>query len=230
MNKNKNKNKKQFFNRDNITIALMILLLISSVLSVNILVTRTDIETSSLAQKMIRFHVVANSDTAEDQLLKQKVRDEVIDYMEPLIKECESVDETRYILKNSLYNIKKIAEQTIKNYGKSYDIYVVVDKANFPTKSYGDIVLPAGEYEACRIVIGEGKGENWWCVMYPPLCYVDAASGVVPLEGKEQLKKQLNTEQYNLISNHTSGKYQIRFKLIDGINSVLHQSNYKTKR
>lgn len=224
------KNKQKFSREDIRYIILMIVLVLSLILSADIVVRKTDIETSSLAQQMIRFHVVANSDTAEDQLLKQKVRDEIIDYMEPLIKECESVDETRYVLKNSLSIIKQIAEQTVKDYGKKYDIYVAVDKANFPTKSYGDIVLPAGQYEACRIVIGHGKGENWWCVMYPPLCYVDAASGVVPLEGKEQLKKELNTEQYNLISNHTSGKYQIRFKVIDTINSVLHRSNYKTKR
>ena len=173
--------------------------------------------TNSISDQVIRFHVVANSDTVEDQLLKQRVKDEVIDFMQPLIKKCNSVDDTREVIKANLPKIKKVAEQAL-------------DKANFPIKKYGDILFPAGEYEACRVVIGEGKGENWWCVMYPPLCYVDAASGVVPLEGKEALKKELNEEQYNLVANHKEIRYEVRFKIIDTINSIFCKSNYKDKR
>lgn len=185
--------------------------------------------TDSISKEVIRFHVVANSDTTDDQLLKQKVRDEVIGFIEPLIEECESVEDTRYIIKGSLPIIKEISEEVIEDWGKDYQVYVALDKANFPTKSYGDVVLPAGEYEACRIVIGEGKGENWWCVMYPPLCYLDVATGVVPLEGKEQLEKELNEEQYNLLTNKEDKNYEIRFKLIESINSLMHKSDYKTK-
>lgn len=185
--------------------------------------------TDSISKEVIRFHVVANSDTTDDQLLKQKVRDEVIGFIEPLIEECESVEDTRYIIKGSLPIIKEISEEVIEDWGKDYQVYVALDKANFPTKSYGDVVLPAGEYEACRIVIGEGKGENWWCVMYPPLCYLDVATGVVPLEGKEQLEKELNEEQYNLLTNKEDKNYEIRFKLIESINSLMRKSDYKTK-
>lgn len=185
--------------------------------------------TDSISKEVIRFHVVANSDTTDDQLLKQKVRDEVIGFIEPLIEECESVEDTRYIIKGSLPIIKEISEEVIEDWGKDYQVYVALDKANFPTKSYGDVVLPAGEYEACRIVIGEGKGENWWCVMYPPLCYLDVATGVVPLEGKEQLEKELNEEQYNLLTNKEDKNYEIRFKFVESINSLMHKSDYKTK-
>lgn len=185
--------------------------------------------TDSISKEVIRFHVVANSDTTDDQLLKQKVRDEVIGFIEPLIEECESVEDTRYIIEGSLPIIKEISEEVIEDWGKDYQVYVALDKANFPTKSYGDVVLPAGEYEACRIVIGEGKGENWWCVMYPPLCYLDVATGVVPLEGKEQLEKELNEEQYNLLTNKEDKNYEIRFKLVESINSLMHKSDYKTK-
>ncbi|MBE6023967.1 MAG: stage II sporulation protein R [Cellulosilyticum sp.] len=196
----------------------------------NILMTNSKRITDSLAQEIIRFHVVANSDTVEDQLLKQQIKDEVIEYMEPLVKESKDIDETRSIVGDNLDEIQEIAESTVLDYGKDYEIYISLDKANFPTKSYGDIVFPAGEYEACRIVIGEGKGENWWCVMYPPLCYIDAASGVVPLEGKEQLQEELSDEQYQLVANNqTNGKYQIRFKIIDTINSVFCKSNYKDR-
>lgn len=150
------------------TMLLAGVVLLVTAISICIIINYSQSVTDSLSQEVIRFHVVANSDTTDDQLLKQKVRDEVIDFIEPLIKECESVDDTRYILKGSLPVIKQIAEEVVRDWGKDYEVYATLDKANFPTKSYGDIVFPAGEYEACRIVIGEGKGENWWCVMYPP--------------------------------------------------------------
>lgn len=185
--------------------------------------------TDSISKQLIRFHVVANSDTTDDQLLKQKVRDEVIEFIEPLLSECETVEDTRYILEGSLPVIKEISQEVVEDWGKDYQVYVALDKANFPTKSYGDVVLPAGEYEACRIIIGEGKGENWWCVMYPPLCYLDVATGVVPLEGKEQLENGLNEEQYKLITDRDDKNYEVRFKLVESINSLLNRSDYQTK-
>lgn len=205
-------------------IMLMSLILVTICLTVAVSYSSTT--TSSLADKVIRFHVVANSDSTQDQLLKQQVKDEVIAYMEPLLKESTDIEDSRYIIKESIPLIKEVAEEVVANWGKDYSIYVVLDQANFPTKSYGDVVLPAGEYEACRVVIGEGKGENWWCVMFPPLCYLDASTGVVPLEGKEQLEQQLNAEQYKLITSK-SRPYQIRFKLIDEINSFFNPSDYK---
>ena len=219
-------------NRNNrITLLAIITLSIIMMLGTNILILKSKDETESLAQQVIRFHVVANSDTTEDQLLKQQVKDEIIEFIEPLIEECENLEETRYVLNGVLPQIQIITEDIIADYGKDYEVYVAIDHANFPTKAYGDIVLPAGEYEACRVVIGEGKGENWWCVMYPPLCYVDVASGVVPLEGKEQLQKELTEEQYNLIeTSNQDKKYQIRFKIVDTINSIFCRDNYKTKR
>ena len=185
--------------------------------------------TDSLSKELIRFHVVANSDTTEDQLLKQKVRDEIIAFIEPLSKECENLAETKELIEASLPVMKEIAEAVIAEAGKDYPVYVALDKANFPTKAYGDIILPAGEYEACRIVIGQGKGENWWCVMYPPLCYLDVASGVVPLEGKEQLQEQLNDEQYKLIDQGGKGGYHVRFKIVDSVNAWINGSDYKNK-
>ena len=200
--------------------------MIPIVLILIILINYSGSTTNALANKIIRFHVVANSDSTQDQLLKQQVRDEIIAYMEPLLEDSTSIEDTRYIIKESLPLIKEVVEEIVVKWDKDYDIYVTLDEANFPTKSYGDVVLPAGKYEACRVVIGEGKGENWWCVMFPPLCYLDASSGVVPLEGKEQLEEQLNAEQYNLITQKDK-PYQIRFKLIDKVNSFLNPSNYK---
>lgn len=220
---------KKYLSREHLNIMVCVTLILVLVLGATITVRKTKAVTDSLSQEVIRFHVVANSDTTEDQLLKQHVRDEVIEFMEPIIKECHSVENTKYAIQGALPTIKQIAEDVVKEYGKSYPIYVALDKANFPTKAYGDIILPSGEYEACRIVIGEGKGENWWCVMYPPLCYLDAASGVVPLEGKEQLEQQLSNDEYNLVANQQHGKYKIRFKIVDTVNAFFMKPNYKSK-
>lgn len=183
--------------------------------------------TDSLSREMIRFHVVAHSDTTEDQLLKQQVRDAVIGFMEPEIKKCNSVAETRALLRSKLLEIREVAKEVIKENHQDYPVFVALDKANFPTKAYGDIILPAGEYEACRIIIGEGKGENWWCVMYPPLCYLDVACGVVPAEGKEQLEEHLGKAQYELVRESKDNAYKVRFKLIDQLNTWFHKEDYK---
>lgn len=211
-------------------IEIMMIGIVGIITFISILAYNSKKMTDTLSNEMIRFHVVANSDTTEDQLLKQQVKDEIIHYMEPLLKDSKSIDETRKIVNMCLPNIKNVSQEVVKKYGMEYNIYVSLDKANFPTKAYGDVILPAGEYEACRVIIGEGKGENWWCVMYPPLCYIDIASGVVPLEGKEQLRQNLNEEQYKLVVQNKEKKYVIRFKIVDTINSVICKDNYKKKK
>ena len=211
-------------------IEIIVLGIAAIITFISILAYNSKKMTDTLSNEMIRFHVVANSDTTEDQLLKQQVKDEIIEYMEPLLKESKSIEETRKIINMYLPNIRNVAQEVVKKYGMEYKIYVNLDKANFPTKAYGDVILPSGEYEACRVIIGEGKGENWWCVMYPPLCYIDAASGVVPLEGKEQLKQNLNEEQYKLVVKNKEKKYAVRLKIVDTINSVICKDNYKKKR
>lgn len=171
-----------------------------------------------LASKVIRFHVLANSDTTEDQLLKENVRDAVLSYMEPKLAKAADKEESKAILTENLEHITAVAEQVIANWGKDYTVYTEISYEEFPTKNYGDIVFPAGEYEACRIIIGEGAGQNWWCVMFPPLCYVDAATGVVPLEGKEELKENLTQEQYEIVAYQSEKPYQIKLKLMEWFN------------
>ena len=123
--------------------------------------------------KIIRFHVIANSDSKEDQELKLKVRDKVIEYMVPKLSEVESLDEAREILKDSIDEVNKISLNVIKENNYDYSSKTMLSHENFPDKVYGDVVFPAGEYEAFRIVIGNGEGKNWWCVMFPPLCFLD---------------------------------------------------------
>ncbi len=171
-----------------------------------------------LSERVVRFHVLANSDSEEDQLLKENVRDAVLCYMEPVLADSPSIEETRARITAHLDDINAVAQTVIANWGKDYGVTTELAYEDFPTKKYGDIIFPAANYEACRIVIGEGEGHNWWCVMYPPLCYVDAATGVVPLEGKEALQDNLTEEQYDIVAFQAEKPYEVRFKIVEWFN------------
>lgn len=168
-----------------------------------------------IAQSVFRLHVIANSDSKEDQDLKYKVRDKVLEYMNEISMACSSKEEVILLAKEHKEEFKKIAEDVIKENGYDYTVNISIGNFDFPTKTYGDISLPAGEYDALRIEIGEAKGQNWWCVMFPPLCFVDVTSGVVPDESKEVMKENLNDEEYNLISDKESSDIQFKFSLIE---------------
>lgn len=168
-----------------------------------------------IAQSVFRLHVIANSDSKEDQDLKYKVRDKVLEYMNEISKNCSSKEEVILLAEEHKEEFKKVAENAIKQNGYDYEVNIKIGNFDFPTKTYGDISLPAGEYDALRIEIGEAKGQNWWCVMFPPLCFVDVTSGVVPDESKEVMKENLNDEEYNLISDKESSYIQFKFSLIE---------------
>lgn len=157
-----------------------------------------------ISGKIIRFHVLANSDSSKDQALKQKVKDEIIKYIIPKLKESKSIDETRNILKENDEDIVKVALKVIKSEGFNYSVKSQLSKENFPLKRYGTVVLPQGEYEAYRIIIGEGKGQNWWCVMFPPLCFIDVTKGeIAEEETEEQMKKHLSKEEYDTLKEES---------------------------
>ena len=170
---------------------------------------------SNLKDGVFRLHVIANSDSEEDQNLKYLVRDNLIKYMNELCKNCSTKDEVIEIAKENQDNFKQIAIDTIKNEGFSYSVDIEIGNFEFPTKNYGDISLPAGFYDALRIKIGEAKGQNWWCVMFPPLCFVNVSTGVVSEESKEKLKNNLSEEEYQIISDTESSNFTFKFKLIE---------------
>ena len=170
---------------------------------------------SNLKDGVFRLHVIANSDSEEDQNLKYLVRDNLIKYMNELCKNCSTKDEVIEIAKENQDNFKQIAIDTIKNEGFSYLVDVEIGNFEFPTKNYGDISLPAGFYDALRIKIGEAKGQNWWCVMFPPLCFVNVSTGVVSEESKETLRNNLSEEEYQIISDTESSNFTFKFKLIE---------------
>ncbi len=126
---------------------------------------------------IIRFHVRANSDRESDQALKKKVRNAVLEKFSNL-SESESIEQTRVQLKGNLKAIEHEAARVIAQNGKNYPVRVEYGYADFPLKSYGQVTYPAGKYEAVQIIIGEGKGQNWWCVLYPPLCFVDISTSL----------------------------------------------------
>jgi len=174
---------------------------------------------SNIANNVFRLHVIANSDSESDQNLKYIVRDEILQYINSVSQDAKSKEEIIEIVKNNINNIENIAQQTINNYEFDYVVNVDIGNFSFPTKKYGDITLPPGYYDALRIEIGEAKGQNWWCVMFPPLCFVDVTSGIVPDESKEIMKDNLSEEEYTLISENTNG-VQIKFKLIEVLQNL----------
>lgn len=158
-----------------------------------------------ISEKLIRFHVIANSDEEKDQALKLKVRDEVLKYIQPMLKDSKDIDNSREILKRENENILNIARTVIESNGYSYKVDSTLSREYFPVKTYGNITLPQGEYEAYRILIGSGEGKNWWCVMFPPICFVDVTKGAVAYEETEkEMKEVLSEDEYKMVDNKVS--------------------------
>ncbi len=133
-----------------------------------------------IPQDSIRLRILANSDGAGDQIVKRKVRDAVVEQMNGWVARLDqpqSLEEARRIIRDNLPAIEEQVGETLKESGKNYDYKVELGVVPFPTKMYGGAVYPAGDYEALRVTLGEGKGKNWWCVLFPPLCFIDAGSG-----------------------------------------------------
>jgi len=164
-----------------------------------------NVSIENISGKLIRFHVIANSDSEKDQNLKLKVRDKVLEYVQPLLKDSKNIEESREILNRENEKVLEIAREVIKENGYDYSVESTLDKENFPVKTYGNITLPQGEYEAYRIIIGTGEGQNWWCVMFPPICFVDITKGEVAYEEtEEEMKKVLDDEEFNMVDNTNS--------------------------
>ena len=193
---------------------LIILILLFALFLFTSAVSYTRAVCNDIQNSVFRLHVVANSDTEEDQNLKYIVRDSVIDYINDISKNATSKDEVMEIANNHINDIEAIATKTVQDYGYNYNVTVNVGNYVFPSKKYGDITLPPGYYDALKIEIGNAQGQNWWCVMFPPLCFVDVTSGIVPDESKEQMKNNLSTEEYNLISTSNSN-VEIKFKIVE---------------
>lgn len=167
---------------------------------------------AALAKGVIRFHVIANSDSEEDQELKLKVRDRVINEMNNLFDKNEDISSAREVIINNIPKITSIAKDEIQKRGYSYDVYVSLGKSDFPTKDYGEVVLPAGSYEALKIEIGSAKGKNWWCVLFPPLCFVDESAVSYNYAGAKMVAASVGEENSDLVKKKKSPSVELKFK------------------
>lgn len=185
------------------------LLFLMAVLTATVITTAAVFHSEASAQKemqrhiseeVLRFHVLANSDSEKDQSLKLMVRDTVLAYLEEELPYGLNVDETTQWVREHIDGIETVSRQALAEAGSNQTVSAAVTTCFFPDKTYGDVTFPAGNYEALRIELGAAQGHNWWCVLYPNLCFLDATSAVVPEEGKEQLKNVLTEEEYSSIT------------------------------
>jgi stage II sporulation protein R len=168
-----------------------------------------------LANNLVRLHVIANSNDPIDQKIKLKIRDNILDYMRDKSVGVTSAAYAKKIIEANLDDIEKITNTTLAANGFEYTSKAMLGTYPFPTKAYGNVSLPAGEYQALRVVLGSGGGANWWCVMFPPLCFVDVSNGIVPEASKEALQKNLTPDEYELITNNTDSKIKFKFKIVE---------------
>lgn len=216
---------KKFFNTFHITInsKLKFFILIIILFSLYIFISASSYVNAiseDIASSVFRLHVIANSDSLEDQNLKYIVRDKLLEYMNTISEKSNSKQDIIKLSEENSDKLQNIAKQVIQEQGYDYDVSIKIGKFYFPTKSYGDISFPSGNYDALRVEIGESKGQNWWCVMFPPLCFVDVTSGIVPDSSKEIIRDSLSEEEYHIISegNNSSSNnnnIKLKFKLIE---------------
>ena len=171
---------------------------------------------AAIYDNVLRLHVLANSDSSEDQALKLEVRDRILEETATLFKDCKTKDEAREAVESNLDKIREVAEQTVRKAGYDYGVSVSLGEEEYPTKNYEECCFPAGEYLSLRVMIGEAEGENWWCVLFPPLC-LDAAG-----ESREVFAEVgLTDEQYSFITDTDNAQYKVRFKLLEVIEGAL---------
>ena len=173
----------------------------------------------NLSDTFFRLHILANSNLREDQELKLKVRDAIIEYMNTIIINPNDKDEIIQICKDHKQDFEEIAKKIISDNGYSYEVNISIGTFLFPTKNYGNISLPSGEYDALRIEIGDATGQNWWCSLFPPLCFVDISAGVIDSEGEKYLKENLSDEDFSIITGD-SKNIKLKFKIIEFLNQI----------
>lgn len=172
----------------------------------------TDSLQPEIAKKILRFHVRANSDSHQDQQVKLKVRDAIGTYIEPKLENAENLTETKRIVQENLDGIIEAAEETLRQNGFSDTVTAQLTEEVFPVKTYGSYTFPAGTYQALQVNIGEGKGHNWWCVLYPNMCF---RGSVYEVEGQEdeKLREVLTATEYEEV--FSGGDYKIHFKFLE---------------
>ncbi|MCX7694252.1 MAG: stage II sporulation protein R [Caloramator sp.] len=176
--------------------------------------------------KLIRFHVIANSDSKNDQNVKLKVRDAVLKELGPKLQRAKTKDEAVQIITSNIERIENISNNILQDNGYKYKAKASLGTYTFPIKSYGNITLKEGDYTALRIVLGEGGGKNWWCVMFPPLCFIDITRGLTTEETENELNKVLEEDEVTEVMNISDfnkekhEKVVFKFKIVELIEEI----------
>ena len=170
---------------------------------------------AGLYDKLIRLHVIANSDGGEDQSLKLSVRDAVLDFVTACVSDCENVAEAKAAIEENRDKIKEICQSVVIEQGYGYNVRVEAGIEKYPEKSYGGFTLPSGDYYSVRILIGEAAGRNWWCVLFPPLCV-----GAATEERAVMASAGLTKNEIDVITENEGGGYEIKFKIIEFLRGI----------
>ena len=170
-----------------------------------------------LYSSVMRLHILANSDSEEDQALKLGVRDRLILEFGDEFSSYSGIDEADADVSSRIGEIESVAEAYVLSAGYDYGVRVTLGKEEYPTRNYGEISLPSGEYLSLRVIIGEGQGENWWCVLFPPMCTEAALGEVIDYS---DVSAGLTKEQYNVISEGDRAGYAVRFKALEILEKI----------
>lgn len=193
-----------------IEISLLIALIICGVLNINAFSQQCE----SIREKMLRMHVIANSDSEEDQQLKLKVRDAVLLAGEKVFDGSITATEAKEKITPYIDYLENIALETIKNEGFDYNVKITVEKEYFNTRTYeNNVTLPAGYYTAVKVILGEGKGQNWWCVMFPPMCLPTAVAEC-------EISDVLTDDETEIVTE--TDKYKFRFKIVEILEEIFN--------
>ncbi len=176
----------------------------------------------AIADKILRFHVLANSDTEVDQSLKLQVRDAVGIYLKPLLEEAQDLETSKEIVNNHIEEIEAVAEETLLEQGFSYSVKAQITETYFPQKSYGEYTFPKGDYEALQLIIGKGEGQNWWCVLYPNMCFRGTVFEVIEADAGRELREVLNPWEYADVFQ--SGRVEFRFHFLEALEEWIQEN------
>lgn len=178
----------------------------------------SDAVQSDLQNGLIRLHIIADGDDEEAQTVKLKVRDAVLAEMSEKFA-CKDIEMSRQTIEENLGTIEEIADRTLRENGFTYTSRVEYGKFAFPQKSYGNVTLPAGDYYGVRVILGSGGGRNWWCVMYPPMCFAENSAGEMDKESDKELRDNLCDETYDIITG-SGGEIEVKFKIVELVHGV----------
>lgn len=169
---------------------------------------------------VVRLHVLANSDSEEDQALKLKVRDRVVELVTPAVEGCGSQTEAIAAIGGIMGELEAAAEEVISSEGYGYDVEILMGEEYYPTRTYESCAFPEGEYVSLRVCIGDAEGQNWWCCLFPPLC-LSAASDDADEDNEEAfISVGLTGDQYKVITESDKPKYRVRFKILETIQKI----------